>query len=98
MKKKIDPEGLQKGEIDVKNLLKNQLFVSDGSFPVGTQYCGNIGFSLGFHCDVDRLRIEIEVTSLYDIFFQHHNDVVAITECKIRVSEIDFKVGGPMEY
>ena len=32
-------------------------------------------------CDcstIDRLRIKIEVTSLYDIFFQHHNDVVAI--------------------
>ena len=28
---------------------------------------------------IDRLRIEIEMTSLYDIFFQHHNDVVAIT-------------------
>ena len=47
--------------------------------PVGTRYCGDIGFLLGFHRDVERLRIEIEVTSLCDIFFQHHNDVVAIT-------------------
>ena len=41
--------------------------------PVGTRFCGDIGFLLGFHCNIDRLRIEIEVTSLYDIFFQHHN-------------------------
>ena len=47
--------------------------------PVDTRYCGDIGFLLGFHRDVDRLRIDIEVTSLYDIFFQHHNDVAAIT-------------------
>ena len=46
--------------------------------PVGTRYCGDIGFLLGFHRDVERLRIETEVTSLCDIFFQH-NDVVAIT-------------------
>ena len=42
------------------------------------RYCGDIGFLLGFHRDVERLRIETEVTSLCDIFFQH-NDVVAIT-------------------
>ena len=47
--------------------------------PVGTRYCGDIGFLLDLHRDIDQLRIEIEVTSLYDIFFQHHNDVVAIT-------------------
>ena len=47
---------------------------------VFTRYCGNISFLLGFHRDVDRLRIDIEVTSLYDIFFQHHNDAVVITE------------------
>ena len=35
-------------------------------------------FLLDLHRDIDQLRIEIEVTSLY-IFFQHHNDVVAIT-------------------
>ena len=46
--------------------------------PIGTQYYDDIGFLLGFHRDVDRLRIDIEVKSLYDIFFQHHNDVVAI--------------------
>ena len=36
------------------------------------------------HHDIERLRFEIEVTSLYDIFFQHHNDVVAINvaQCK----------------
>ena len=36
-------------------------------------------FLLDLHRDIDRLRIEIEVTSLYDIFFQHHKDVVAMT-------------------
>ena len=46
---------------------------------VGTRYCGEIGFLLDLHRDIDRLCIEIEVTSLYDIFFQHYNDVVAIT-------------------
>ena len=30
LKKKIDPEGLEKGAIDVKKLMKNQPFVSDG--------------------------------------------------------------------
>ena len=30
MKKNIDPEGLEKGVIDVKKLMKNQPFVSDG--------------------------------------------------------------------
>ena len=51
---------------------------------VFTRYCGNISFLLGFHRDVDRLRIDIEVTSLYDIFFQHHNDAVVITECNTK--------------
>ena len=46
---------------------------------MGTSYCGDIGFLLDLHCHVDRLHIDIEVTSLYDIFFQHHNDVAAIT-------------------
>ena len=46
--------------------------------PVGIRYCGDIGFLLDLHRDIDQLRIEIEVTSLYDIFFQHDNDVVAI--------------------
>ena len=45
---------------------------------VGTRYCGDIGFLLDLRRDIDRLRIEIEVTSLNDIFFQHHNAVVAI--------------------
>ena len=31
-----------------------------------------------------RLRIEIEVTSFYDIFFQNHNDVVAITQRNVK--------------
>ena len=44
--------------------------------PVGTRYFGDIGFLLGFYRDVDRLRIEIEVTQLYDIVFQHHNDAI----------------------
>ena len=30
MKKKIDPEGLWKGAIDVKKWMKNQPFISDG--------------------------------------------------------------------
>ena len=47
--------------------------------PVGARCCGNIGFLLDFHRDVDHLHIEIEVTWLYDIFFQHRNDVVTIT-------------------
>ena len=46
---------------------------------VGTRYRGDIGFLLDFHRDVDRLRTDIEVTSLYDIFFQYHVDVVVIT-------------------
>ena len=46
--------------------------------PVGTRYCGDIGVLLGFYRDVDRLRIETEVTSLRGIFFQHDSDVVAI--------------------
>ena len=29
MKKKIDPEGFEKGKTDVKKCLKNQSFVSD---------------------------------------------------------------------
>ena len=49
-----------------------------GWFPVGTRCCGDTGFLLDLHCDIDGLRIEIEVTSLYYIFFQHHGDVVAI--------------------
>ena len=39
------------------------------NYPVGTRYCGDIGFSLDLHRDIDRLRIEIDVTSLYDISF-----------------------------
>ena len=39
-----------------------------------TRYCGDIGFLLDLHSDLDRLSIEIEVIS-----FRHHNDVVAIT-------------------
>ena len=35
---------------------------------VGTRYRGDICFLLDLHCDIDRLRIEIEVTSLYDIW------------------------------
>ena len=51
---------------------------------MGTRYCGDIDFLLDLHHDIERLRFEIEVTSLYDIFFQHHNDVVAINvaQCK----------------
>ena len=49
------------------------------SFPVGTRCGGDVSFLLSLHCDIDRLRIEIEATSLYDIIFQHHSDVAAIT-------------------
>ena len=56
--------------------------------PVGTRYFGDIGFLLGFYRDVDRLPIDIEVTQLYDIFFQHHNDVVAITQCNVKLHVI----------
>lgn len=45
---------------------------------MGTRYCGDIDFLFDFHRDVDRLRIDLEVTSLYNIFFQNHIDVVAI--------------------
>ena len=47
--------------------------------PVGTRYCGDIGFLMDLHRDIDRLGIETEVTSLHDIFFQYYNDVLAIT-------------------
>ena len=56
--------------------------------PVGTRYCGDIGFLLDLHRDIDRLRIEIEVTSLFDIFFQHHNDVVVITQGSVKLPVI----------
>ena len=50
---------------------------------MGTRYCGDIGFLLDLNRDIDRLRAEIEVRSIYDTFFQHHNDVVAIiAQCK----------------
>ena len=41
-----------------------QVFTEEcfGKDPVGTWYFGNIGFLLGFYRDVDRLRIDIEVT------------------------------------
>ena len=48
-------------------------------YPVGTRYFGDIAFLLDFHRDVDRLRSDSGATSLYDISFQCHNDVVAIT-------------------
>ena len=67
-----------------------QVFTEEcfGKDPVGTWYFGDIGFLLGFYRDVDRLRIDIEVTYLYDIFFQHHNDVVAITQCNVKLQVI----------
>ena len=41
-----------------------QVFTEEcfGKDPVGTWYFGDIGFLLGFYRDVDRLRIDIEVT------------------------------------
>ena len=56
--------------------------------PVGTRHCSDIGFLLDLHRDIDHLRIEIEVASLYDIFFQHHNDVVAITQHNVKLHVI----------
>ena len=52
---------------------------------MGTQYCGDISFLLDFHSDVDQLHIETEVTSLYDISFQQHNDVAAIKQRNIKL-------------
>ena len=57
-------------------------------FLVGTRYCGDIGFLLDFHRDVDRVCIDTEVTSLYDVSFQHHNDAVAITERNVKLHVI----------
>ena len=54
---------------------------------MGTRYCGDIGFLLGFHFIVDRLSIEIEVTSSYHIFFQHH-DVLAIPSWNVKLHVI----------
>ena len=55
---------------------------------MGTQYCGDIGFLLGFHRHVERLGIDNEVTSLCDIFFQYHYDVVAITQRNVKLHVI----------
>ena len=66
--------------------------LSFGSFPVGTRYCGDIGFLLDLHRDIDRLRIETEVTLLYDIFFQHYNDVAAITKRSIKLHVIEIPI------
>ena len=38
-----------------------------------SQWVRDIVTKLDFHRDIDRLRTDIEVTSLYDIFFQHQN-------------------------
>ena len=62
-----------------KNCFKRFRLTGTIANPVGTQYCGDIGFLLDFHCHVDRLGIDTEVTSLYDISLQYHKDVVAIT-------------------
>ena len=51
----------------------------------GTGYCRNIGFLLDFRRDVDRLRIDTEVTSLYDISFRHLNDIVSITQRNVKL-------------
>ena len=55
---------------------------------MGTRNYGDIGFLLGLHGDIDRLRTEIEVTSLYGIFFQHHHDVVAKTWRNVKLHVI----------
>ena len=58
------------------------------SNPVGTRYCGFIGFLLDLHRGIDQLRFEIEVILWYDIFFQHHNDVIAITYRNVKLEII----------
>ena len=60
-------------------------------FPVGMRYCGDIRFLLDLHRYLDLLRTEIEVTSLYDIFFQHHNDVV-MTQRNVKLHVIVISV------
>ena len=55
---------------------------------MNTRYCNDIGFLLDLYRDIDRLCIETEMTSLYDIFFQHHNDAVAITYRKVKLHGI----------
>ena len=50
-----------------------------------SQWARDISFLLDFHRDVDRSHTDNEVKSLYDIFFQYHNDVV---QCKLDVIEI----------
>ena len=57
---------------------------------MGTRYCGDIGFLLDLHGDIDRLPIEIEVTSLYDIFFQHN--VAAITQRNVKLHVIEIPI------
>ena len=57
---------------------------------MGTRYCGDIGFLLDLHGDIDRLPIEIEVTSLYDIFFQHN--VAAITQRNVKLHVIEVPI------
>ena len=59
---------------------------------ITSQWASNIVatsfFLLDFCRDVDRLRIEMEVTSLYDIFSQHHNNVVAVTQRNVKLHAI----------
>ena len=55
---------------------------------MGTQYCGDIGFSFDFHRNVDRLSINIEVMYLYDIFFHRHSHFVAITLRNVKLHVI----------
>ena len=72
--------GYNNAQTDIEITLNEDVGVDDDrNIPVGTRYCSDIGFLLDLHRDIDQLHIEIEVTSLYDIFFQHHNDAVAIT-------------------
>ena len=56
--------------------------------PVGSRYCSDIGFLMDLHRDIDQLRIGIEVTSLYNILFQYHNDVVAMTQHNVKLHVI----------
>ena len=62
----------------IQNKYKYRQEKPRGDNPLRTRHCGNIVFLLDLHRIIDGIRIEIKVTSLYDIFFQHHNGVVAI--------------------
>ena len=56
------------------------------SLPSGHEILWQHRFFVGLHRDIDRLRFETEVISLYDIYFQDHNDVGAVTYAQCKTS------------